>query len=58
MELLKELQGYVVMNLILDAHVENDTAVVTCRGPIVHGATVRRFRERVSGVCFDALVEW
>jgi anti-anti-sigma factor len=34
----------VVMNLMLDARVKGDTAVVTCRGPIVHGTTARRFR--------------
>jgi anti-anti-sigma factor len=34
----------VVMNLMLDAAVKGDTAVVTCRGPIVHGTTARRFR--------------
>jgi anti-anti-sigma factor len=33
-----------VMNLMLDARVEDDTAVVTCRGHIVYGATARRFR--------------
>jgi anti-anti-sigma factor len=29
---------------MLDARVKGDTAVVTCRGPIVHGTTARRFR--------------
>ena len=32
------------LNLMLDARVEGDTAVVTCRGSIVHGTTARRFR--------------
>ena len=32
------------LNLILNARVEGDTAIVTCGGPIVHGATARRFR--------------
>jgi anti-anti-sigma factor len=32
------------MNLMLDAAVKGDTAVLTCRGPIVHGTTARRFR--------------
>jgi anti-anti-sigma factor len=31
------------MNPMLDARVKGDTAVVTCRGPIVHGTTTRRF---------------
>jgi anti-anti-sigma factor len=33
-----------VMDLMPDARVDGDTAVVTCRGPIVHGTTARRFR--------------
>jgi anti-anti-sigma factor len=32
------------MNLMLDARVERDTAVVTCRGHLVLGATARSFR--------------
>jgi anti-anti-sigma factor len=41
----------VVMNLMLDARVEGDTAVVTCRGPIVHGTTARKF-----GACIGRLL--
>lgn len=32
------------MNLMLDVRGDGDTAFVTCRGHIVHGATARRFR--------------
>jgi anti-anti-sigma factor len=34
----------VALNMILNARVEDDTAVVTCSGHIVYGATARRFR--------------
>ena len=36
------------MNLTLEMVVEGDTAVVTCRGHIVHGTTARRFRECIA----------